>query len=193
MSDKQWIEVSRKIARSIMTVIAGILRDDERHDCFFEIVDRIREGLDELRHSDNETETDEIRPDKVVCMQSLSKPSHQGAAASLGGFERHLPRYFPPIVMTTNSKNTEAAGVETPELGDDAKHSPEKSFHVDDVHASVFARVNQGKTFRSVSFSRSYRDKAGKKHFVRSFDPKDLDSLVEVIRQSVDYLKTAQS
>jgi hypothetical protein len=75
-------------------------------------------------------------------------------------------------------------------------NSPVKTFVVDDVSASVFAREFQAtngiRTFYSVSFSRSYRDSAGTRRFVKTFNLEDLGKVVTVAQQADEYIRKLQ-
>lgn len=85
--------------------------------------------------------------------------------------------------------------VETEQTASDdssGKNQPLKVIVFDDVSASIFARQHQGKdelrTFYSVSFSRSYLDKASKRQYVKTFNPDDLEKIVTVAKQAEEYI-----
>lgn len=79
---------------------------------------------------------------------------------------------------------------ETP--GSPDANRPEKTFRVEDVHASIFARVHNARTYRSVSLTRGYRDSAGKINYTRNFDPECLGRLTQVIQQAAEWLQGQQ-
>lgn len=69
---------------------------------------------------------------------------------------------------------------------------PLKTFRVDDVHASLFARTRPLKgedvTFYSVSFSRSYKDPAGEWKYTKNFDADSLGKLATLIQQTSEFI-----
>lgn len=73
-----------------------------------------------------------------------------------------------------------------------APDAPLKTFRIEDVSASIFARNRrvQGSevTFYSVSLSRSYKDKDGVRRFVKSFDAEDLGALSTLIQQASGFI-----
>ena len=74
-----------------------------------------------------------------------------------------------------------------------SKNAPIKTFLIEDVSASVFSRENSVKgemrTFYSVSFSRSYRDSAGKRKYVKTFNLEDLGKIVSLAQQADEYIR----
>ena len=81
-------------------------------------------------------------------------------------------------------KNTEvAAPVPKAEAS-----GPVKQFRADDVSASVFARGRSGRTFYSVSFTRSYKDRDGTWKYTKNFDVDDLGRLVSVAQQASEFV-----
>ena len=102
-----------------------------------------------------------------------------------------IPRtfYFIPLFnMDAKKKNN------PPEKGAaKTANSPVKTFLLDDVSASVFAREHETKngmqTFYSVSFSRSYRDSNGKRMYVKTFNLEDLGKLVTTAQQADEYIR----
>lgn len=91
--------------------------------------------------------------------------------------------------MTNAKKNKDVAGQEAPaETSTAAKQGPVKTFRADDVSASIFAREYKGRTFYSVSFTRSFKDPSGAFKYVKSFDADDLGKVVSVAQQAAEYL-----
>ena len=74
-----------------------------------------------------------------------------------------------------------------------SKNAPIKTFLIEEVSASIFARENPVKgelrTFYSVSFSRSYRDSAGKRMYVKTFNLEDLGKIVSLAQQADEYIR----
>ncbi len=87
------------------------------------------------------------------------------------------------------------SSVETEHTAPEAavKIMPLKVFLIEDVSASIFAREHPVKgelrTFYSVSFSRSYRDSAGKRKYVKTFNLEDLGKVVSVAQQADEYIR----
>jgi hypothetical protein len=73
---------------------------------------------------------------------------------------------------------------------------PIKVFVLDDVSASVFSREvlvkGEERTFYSVSFSRSYRDSAGARKYVKTFNLEDLAKVVTVAQQAEEHIHGLQ-
>jgi hypothetical protein len=78
--------------------------------------------------------------------------------------------------------------VPVPSAKSGAGRAPVKAFRVSDVSASIFAREYNGRTFHSVSFTRSYKDASGAWKYVKSFDVEDLGKVVTVAQQSAEWL-----
>ena len=74
-----------------------------------------------------------------------------------------------------------------------SNNAPIKTFLIEDVSASVFAREipvkGETRTFYSVSFSRSYRDSAGKRKYVKTFNLEDLGKIVSLAQQADEYIR----
>ena len=72
--------------------------------------------------------------------------------------------------------------------------SPVKVFRMDEVSASIFARkgVVQGEpvTFHSVSFSRSYKDAKGERHYTKNFDSRDMSKIMLLAKQAGEFIDT---
>jgi hypothetical protein len=90
--------------------------------------------------------------------------------------------------MKSNKSPQDASKKEEMTASQDGKRGPVKTFRVEDVHASIFARAYQGRTYHSVSLTRGYRDAAGTMSFTKNFDPECLGRLVAVIQQAAEYL-----
>ncbi|HZZ28992.1 MAG TPA: hypothetical protein VFE46_13405 [Pirellulales bacterium] len=75
-----------------------------------------------------------------------------------------------------------------------SSNRPIKVFVIDDVAASIFTRERSVKgqilTFYNVSFSRSYRDAAGAKKYVKTFDLEDLGKVVAVAQQADEFIRS---
>lgn len=70
---------------------------------------------------------------------------------------------------------------------------PVKQFRADDVSASIFARERNGRTFHSVSFTRSYKDRDGTWKYTKNFDADDLGRLVTVAQQAAEWIHEKQN
>lgn len=74
-----------------------------------------------------------------------------------------------------------------------AAKGPIKVCIIDDVSASIFARDHlangEMRTFHSVSFSRSYKDVAGKRMYVKTFNLEDLGKVVAVAQQADEFIR----
>lgn len=83
-------------------------------------------------------------------------------------------------------KKTEAPSASDPK-------GPIKTFLLEDVSASVFAREypvkGEMRTFYSVSFSRSYRDAQGTRRYVKTFNIEDLGKVITVAQQADAYIR----
>jgi hypothetical protein len=75
---------------------------------------------------------------------------------------------------------------------DEAVRAPVKVFRIDDVSASVFAAERQFRggpvTFYTVSFSRSYQDKDGRRRYTKTFEADDLARVMQLAQEAGDYL-----
>ena len=68
--------------------------------------------------------------------------------------------------------------------------SPEKSFRLGNVSASVFLNQTEaGRGFRSVVFQRSYRTESGDRRFSSSFNAADLPVLERVLRLAQQHVE----
>jgi len=96
---------------------------------------------------------------------------------------------FPLFIM--DDKKKKGASTEAPAA--DAAKGPIKFFAIEDVSASIFARehlVNsEMKTFYGVSFSRSYKDSAGKRLYAKTFNLEDLGKVVAVAQQADEFIR----
>ena len=70
----------------------------------------------------------------------------------------------------------------------EAKRGPVKQCRLEDVSASVFARERDGRTFYSVSFTRSYKDRDGQWKYTKNFDVADLGKVVTVTQQAAEWI-----
>lgn len=90
-------------------------------------------------------------------------------------------------------KKKPSAPAENAADGQMAAKGPVKVFVLDDVSASVFARLvpvrGEERTFYSVSFSRSYRDSNGSRRYVKTFNLEDLGKVVAVAQQSDEFIR----
>jgi hypothetical protein len=90
-----------------------------------------------------------------------------------------------------DEKKKKGASPEAPAA--EAAKGPIKVFVIDDVSASVFSRDHfangEMRTFYSVSFSRSYRDSAGKRLYVKTFNLEDLGKIVAVAQQADEFIR----
>src|SRR2546425_577859 len=101
--------------------------------------------------------------------------------------------------MAKQTKNTDVSGTkpeETIRVAQEAKRRPIQTLREGDVSASIRAREvqSQGKpvTFCSVSFERSYRDRAGTWKYTKNFDASDLGALVAVAQRAAEYIESLQ-
>lgn len=74
----------------------------------------------------------------------------------------------------------------------DAAKGPVKTFRIDDVSASVFAHQRKGGALYSVSFSRSYKDRAGVRKYVKFFGIEDFPAIGGVLKQADEYVRSLQ-
>ena len=75
----------------------------------------------------------------------------------------------------------------------DAKRPPVKHFRVEDVTASVFDRQHNGRTYFSVSFTRSYKDAGGRWKYTKYFNLEDLGKIVTVAQQAAEWIHETDS
>jgi hypothetical protein len=99
----------------------------------------------------------------------------------------------PSLFIMDDKKKKTSAEAENAADGQTAAKGPVKIFKLDDVSASVFARLvpvrGEERTFYSVSFSRSYRDSGGSRKYVKTFNLEDLGKVVAVSQQSDEYIR----
>lgn len=95
--------------------------------------------------------------------------------------------------METKKKNSRAEAA----VAESTTNAPLKTFLLDDVSASVFARervVGGGTlTFYSISLSRSYKDRDGSRKYVKTFNPDDLGKVAAVAQQAGAFILDLQS
>lgn len=99
---------------------------------------------------------------------------------------------------TKKTRKTEVpAAAETAPAAAESTNGPVKVLRIDDVSASVFARVRevsgQRVTFHSVAFSRSYRDAEGQRQYTKSFDSDDLGKVMTLAQQAREYIEGVTS
>jgi len=91
---------------------------------------------------------------------------------------------------TQPADHTPVRSAQNPSM--EPKRAPLKTFVLDSVSASIFARdrVVRGRprTFYSVSFTRSYKDASGQFKYTKSFDVDDLGAVVSCAQQASEYL-----
>jgi hypothetical protein len=94
---------------------------------------------------------------------------------------------FPHFRMETKKKPTPAkeAKLDSPA---NERSLPINVFRMDDVSASVFRRDYNGRTFYSVSFSRSYKSASGEWRYTKNFDREDLGKIVSLCQQAAEYI-----
>src|SRR5437899_97424 len=86
---------------------------------------------------------------------------------------------FPHEVMTTRTKKGSAPqeAVSAPEAASVPRKGPLESIRLDDCSASLWARKRESqgaeKTYWSITFERSYVDKAGTRRYTGFFSPDD--------------------
>jgi hypothetical protein len=92
-----------------------------------------------------------------------------------------------------DKKKKPSAGAENAAARQPVAKGPVKTFVLDDVSASVFARQfpirGEERTFYSVSFSRSYRDSLGKRKYVKTFNLEDLGKVVSMAQQADEFIR----
>lgn len=104
--------------------------------------------------------------------------------------------FFPPLRMETkkNQKQEVSSAAAETQAGSESTNSPVKVLRIDDVSASIFARVRevsgQRVTFHSVAFSRSYRDAEGQRQYTKSFDGDDLGKVMTLAQQAREYIQS---
>ena len=89
--------------------------------------------------------------------------------------------------METKKKSapTKEARIDSPV---DERRVPINVFRVDDVSVSVFSRDYNGRTFYSVSLSRSYKSANGDWRYTKNFDREDLGKIVTLCQQTAEYI-----
>ena len=80
-------------------------------------------------------------------------------------------------------------------MAETSTSGPVKVLRIDDVSVSIFARdrkVNgETLTFYSVSFSRSYADRNGKRKYTKNFDVEDLGKIMTLAKQASEFIDAA--
>ena len=93
---------------------------------------------------------------------------------------------------TTITKKNKDASSSHP--ADETAISPIKVLRIEDVSASVFSRerlvTGQPITYYSVTFSRSYKDKAGTRQYAKTFNADDLGKLMMLAQQSREFIQS---
>ena len=87
--------------------------------------------------------------------------------------------------MANAKKNTDVVEKDSTEK---PKRGPVKSFRINDVHASVWAREHNGRTYYSWVVTRSYRDRNGSYRYTSSLNYDDCGSVAELAKQVSEYL-----
>ena len=79
-------------------------------------------------------------------------------------------------------------------MPDENPKTPEKSFRLGNVSASVFVnQAESGRDFRNVVFQRSYRTEAGERRFANSFTAADLPVLERVLRLAQEHVEQLEA
>jgi hypothetical protein len=73
------------------------------------------------------------------------------------------------------------------------RNVPINVFRLEDVSASVFSRTYNGRTFYSVSLSRSYKSASGDWRYTKNFDREDLGKIVALCQQAAEYIDRLES
>lgn len=102
-----------------------------------------------------------------------------------------------PSARVENASKNKAVPSARAETAADPASGPVKVLRIEDVSASIFARTRMVRgepvTFHSVSFSRSYKDTAGERKYTKNFDTEDLGAIVELARESSDFIQGLKS
>lgn len=100
------------------------------------------------------------------------------------------------MTKATKNKDVSSGSVTLSVPPSPEKRKPIKSFILNNVSASVWARDHQvrgeARRFYSVTIERSYRDASGKYLYTRSFNPEDLGTLMSLCQQVGEYLLDVQ-
>src|ERR1700731_4663063 len=100
--------------------------------------------------------------------------------------------------MATSKKKESAPqeAVSPPDAASVPRKGPIESLRIEDCSASIWGRQHavQGveKTFFSVTFERSYVDKAGTRRYTGFFSPDDLGKLVSLCQQAEQKIRNLQ-
>jgi hypothetical protein len=93
-----------------------------------------------------------------------------------------------------NESGTKPEETAAPEAAPAGKKLPAKTIRVEDCSASVWARDymvrGQMRTFFSVTFERSYKDRDGAWKYTRSFDAESLGKLVSLCQQASEAIQS---
>ena len=92
------------------------------------------------------------------------------------------------MTPTRKEKDVKSAAPQATAASQEASRGPAKQFRIDDVSASVFARERNGRSFYSVSFTRSYKDRDGTWKYTKNFDVDDLGKVVTVTQQASEWI-----
>ena len=86
--------------------------------------------------------------------------------------------------------------VSAPDAASVPRKGPIESLRLDDCSASLWARIRESqgveKTYWSITFERSYVDKAGTRRYTGFFSPDDLGKLVSLCQQAEQRIRTLQ-
>ena len=75
-------------------------------------------------------------------------------------------------------------------MPDENPKTPEKSFRLGNISASVFLnQAESGRDFRNVVFQRSYKTESGERRFANSFTASDLPILQRVLKLAQDHVE----
>lgn len=128
--------------------------------------------------------------------------AHQGVTRA--GELPALAGFFLPLCFMSKAtlRNTEVADTKSAENAaaaapaSETKRRPIETFREGDVSASVWGRDVQYKgslrTFYSVSFERSYRDRDGSYRYTKTFGLSDLGLLMHLAKQASDFIRGLQ-
>lgn len=125
----------------------------------------------------------------------------QGQFGTPGDFGRAaLPHTYPSTVMVKKLKDESGRKPEDKPSATDAvpgmRRSPVKTLRVEDCSASIWSRdfmvQGQMRTFISVTFERSYKDRDGAWKYTKSFDADSLGKLVALCQQASEAIPALQ-
>lgn len=96
--------------------------------------------------------------------------------------------FLSPLFCMETQKKSAPVKEQKLNVTNEESRVPINVFRQDDVSASIFSRSYSGRTFYSVSLSRSYKSAKGEWKYTKNFDREDLGKIVTLCQQAAEFI-----